>query len=203
MERKPGQLQKLIREKAGNLFWIKIIGVGNDGVGKTCLIKHFCEKKFTKAYHSTVGVDYGFKIHKVHGIDYRVHFWDFGGHADYNEIRRELYHQTQVCILVYDVTNRSSFQCLDRWLQEVASCGGTQNAIIAVVANKIDAGAKRTVSTMEGQNWAKAHDFRYYETSSASGQGVQELFHELLTVVVESKLVKPKPVISSTENRAK
>jgi len=73
-----------------------VVGIGNDGVGKTCLVKNFCEKKFSKSYHATVGVDYGFKLHKVNGTEYRINFWDFGGHTDYNEIRVELYGQTQV-----------------------------------------------------------------------------------------------------------
>ena len=53
--------------------------VGDSGVGKTCLVKRFCEEKFTAKFHPTVGIDYGFKIHVIGDVDVRVHFWDMAG----------------------------------------------------------------------------------------------------------------------------
>lgn len=202
MERKAGHLIKSVQEIAGSLFWIKVVGIGNDGVGKTCLVKNFCEKKFSKSYHPTVGVDYGFKLHKVNNIDYRINFWDFGGHTDYDEIRVELYGQTQACILVFDVTNKLSFDSLDYWMQEFISNGGKQ-AIVAVVANKIDLSSKRVISSKDGQRWAKSRDLRYYETSAATGQGVQDMFSGVLAAVAEGKLVKAKPVVSAEQSSSK
>ncbi|KXJ28357.1 dnaJ homolog subfamily C member 27-B [Exaiptasia diaphana] len=196
MDKKDNHLEKAVRETSGSLFWIKIAGIGNESVGKTCLVKNFCEKKFSRNYHQTVGVDYGFKIHKVNGVDYRINFWDFGGNADYDEIRIELYGQTQAVMLVYDVTNKVSFESLDAWLQEFAA-GGGKNAVIAVVANKVDLTTRRVISTKEGQKWAAAHDFRYYETSSANSTGVYDMFNDILRAVVDRKLIKPKPVIHS------
>ena len=58
------------------------------------------------------------------------------GHADYQEVRCELYHDTHVCLLVYDVTNKHSFERLDQWIKEVIRYGGS-NPTIAVVANKV------------------------------------------------------------------
>lgn len=200
MERKPGHLTRSVQEIAGSLFWIKVVGIGNDGVGKTCLVKNFCEKKFSKSYHATVGVDYGFKLHKVNGTEYRINFWDFGGHTDYNEIRVDLYGQTQVCILVFDVTNKLSFESLDYWLQEFTSNGG-KHPVIAVVANKVDLSSKRVVGSKDAQKWAKAHDLRYYETSALNGQGVHEMFSDVITAAVEAKLVKAKPVINSEQSK--
>lgn len=202
MDRKPGHLTKSVQEIAGSLFWIKVVGIGNDGVGKTCLVKNFCEKKFSKSYHPTTGVDYGFKLHKINGTDYRINFWDFGGHTDYDEIRVELYGQTQACILVFDVTNKLSFDSLDYWLQEFTSNGGKQ-AVMAVVASKIDLSSKRVVSSKDGQRWAKARDLRYYETSASTGQGVYEMFSGVLAAVVEAKLVKAKPVINAEQSSSK
>ncbi|XP_032239510.1 dnaJ homolog subfamily C member 27 isoform X2 [Nematostella vectensis] len=173
----------------------KVVGIGNDGVGKTCLVKNFCEKKFSKSYHQTVGVDYGFKLHKIHGVEYRINFWDFGGDPDYNEIRSELYGQTQACMLVYDVTNRMSFESLKDWLNEFSSNGG-KNAVVAVVANKIDLISRRVISSKEGQKWARAQDLKYYETSSANGQGVYEMFNDLLVTVIDRKLLRAKPVVT-------
>ncbi|EDO42232.1 predicted protein [Nematostella vectensis] len=150
-KRKPtreGEYKKL------DLF-IQVVGIGNDGVGKTCLVKNFCEKKFSKSYHQTVGVDYGFKLHKIHGVEYRINFWDFGGDPDYNEIRSELYGQTQIDLI-----------------------------------------SRRVISSKEGQKWARAQDLKYYETSSANGQGVYEMFNDLLVTVIDRKLLRAKPVVT-------
>ena len=66
----------------------------------------------------------------------RVHLWDMSGHVDYYEIRNELFHDTHVCLLVYDVTNKHSFDRLEHWLNEVWRCGGN-GAVVAVIANKV------------------------------------------------------------------
>lgn len=114
-----------------------MIAVGNAAVGKTCLIKHFCESKFSQCYHATVGVDYGFKVQNIKGIPIRVrqlsnhkarnnctytrvddyyhlqvHLWDLSGDEQYYDVRTELYGAADACFLVFDVTNPQSFKSL-------------------------------------------------------------------------------------------
>ncbi|XP_070570867.1 dnaJ homolog subfamily C member 27-like isoform X2 [Ptychodera flava] len=186
MDREPGHLPRDVKKVVDSLVWVKIVALGSVGVGKTCLIKHFCESKFTPAYQATVGVDYGFKIQNVLGTDLRVHLWDLSGHPDYADVRAELYIETQACFLVYDVTNPSSFEQLDIWLKELVRCGAS-NSYLVVVANKVDLGAKRVVSSDDGKKWAAAHKLKYYETSAQSGDGVNKMFTDLLTAVVSRK----------------
>ncbi|XP_077997742.1 dnaJ homolog subfamily C member 27-like [Glandiceps talaboti] len=186
MDREPGHLPKDVKRAVDSLVWVKVVGIGSIGVGKTCLIKHFCESKFTSAYQATVGVDYGFKIQEVLGNDIRVHLWDLSGHPDYIDVRSELYNDTQACFLVYDVTNLASFEQLDLWMKELTKWGAS-NAYIVVVANKVDLTSKRIVSSEDGKKWAALHKLKYYETSAHSGDGVHKMFTDILTAVVSRK----------------
>ncbi|XP_038073917.1 dnaJ homolog subfamily C member 27-like [Patiria miniata] len=181
MDRESGHLPISVEGVVSSLIWVKIIALGTAAAGKTCLIKHFCEDKFSAAYQPTVGVDYGFKIQKVKDLDLRVHLWDLSGQLEYAEVRNELYGGTQACILVFDITNRTSFENLDFWLKEAVRNGaGTMHTV--VVANKIDIKGKRAVSAEEAAKWAVTRKLKYYETSAMSGEGVLRMFCEVLEV---------------------
>eukprot|EP00795_Rhopilema_esculentum_P013219 gene13219-4037_t len=160
-------LSKEAQKKSEELRWIKVVGIGSPGVGKTCLVKTFCESKFTKSYIETVGVDY-----------VRVTFWDFGGSSSYLDVRKELYHQTKICLLVYDVTNPQSFYALDDWFKEFETFGG-KKTILCVVGNKADL-KNRKVNTSTAEEWANRHEIRHYVTSAATGEGVAHMFNQVL-----------------------
>ncbi|XP_071822915.1 dnaJ homolog subfamily C member 27-like isoform X2 [Apostichopus japonicus] len=184
MEREVGHLPFSISDEISSLHWVKIVTVGNTGVGKTCIIKHFCEDKFTPSYQATVGVDYGFKIHSHRDAEVRVHLWDMSGHNDYIEVRNELFVDSHACLMVYDVTSIPSFENLDCWLKEVTQFT-MDNVCIVVVANKVDVKGKRTVSREEGMKWAQSRNLRFHETSALSGQGIQNLFQEVIEDVLK------------------
>ncbi|CAN0198149.1 unnamed protein product [Ectocarpus sp. 4 AP-2014] len=167
------------REAPQKKLWcvrMKIISMGALGVGKSCLIKRFCEERFVSKYISTIGIDYGVKPVTVNGESVRINFWDLSGHPDFFEIRNEFYKDSQGAVLVYDVANRASFEELEQWLVEAADFGAG-GIPMAVCANKID--KRRVVSEEEGQRWAKNHGFTYFETSACSGVNVGASFSNL------------------------
>ncbi|KAL4217105.1 hypothetical protein ACF0H5_023560 [Mactra antiquata] len=187
MDRQRGHLEKNPQDAVDNLIWIKVVGIGNAGVGKTCLIKHFCESKFSGGYQPTVGVDYGFKIQNVKGHELRVHLWDLSGSPEYIDVRNELYGQTDAIFLVFDVTNQASFESLDTWMKEVNKYSSGIHEII-LVANKVDTkSGKRLISTQDAKKWASSHRINLYEASAASGDGVHKLFDEMLHNVLNKR----------------
>jgi len=177
-------LSKEAQKNSEDLLWVKVVGIGNAGVGKTCLVKSFCESKFSKNYVETIGVDYGFKLHNVDGKEVRLTFWDFGGNSVYADVRKELYHQTKICILVYDVTNTSSFQALDDWLKEFESYGG-KKSFFCVVGNKLDLPNKK-VNRTAAEEWAKRRNMKHFLASAATGDGVSAMFTQVLTDALKS-----------------
>ncbi|RDD40681.1 DnaJ-like protein subfamily C member 27 [Trichoplax sp. H2] len=181
MDREKDHLTHPVKDVAASIKWCKIITLGNAHVGKTSIIKNFCDAGFSDSYQATVGVDYGFRIHSEDDTETYVNIWDFSGQNEYCDVRNELYEETKAVFLVYDVTTRATFEDLDSWLREFQKYCETK-AKIAVVANKIDCNQKRVVKKEEGMKWAKNHNAKYFETSAATGQGIKELFGTLISI---------------------
>ncbi|KNC52020.1 RJL family GTPase [Thecamonas trahens ATCC 50062] len=162
---------------------IKILSMGSGGVGKSCLIKRYCEGRFVGKYISTIGVDYGVKTVPYDNYDLKVNFWDLSGHPEFFDVRNEFYRDTQGAMLVFDVSSRSSFADLEAWIRE-AEQYGAGDAQIIVVGNKVD--LDRTVSAKEGKAWARAHGYEYFEASAKSGEGVDDIFEHLFESIASA-----------------
>ncbi|PRP80460.1 putative ras family GTPase [Planoprotostelium fungivorum] len=162
---------------------MKIISIGGAGVGKSCLIKRYCEERFVNKYISTIGVDYGVKQINIDGREIKVDFWDLAGGADYLEVRNEFYKDTLGVCLVFDVNSRRSFEQLESLLRE-AERYGCENPAIIIFANKIDM-KKRVVSDKDGREWAASKGFPYFETSASTFTGVKDAFECLFRLVLQ------------------
>ncbi|KAJ3326759.1 DnaJ sub C member 27 [Blyttiomyces sp. JEL0837] len=182
MDREIGHLRRTVQTTSAATR-IKILSMGEPAAGKSCLIKRYCEGRFIPEYISTIGIDYGVKTIAIDDKEVKVNFWDVAGDPVYFEIRNEFYKDTHGAILVFDVTNRKSFEELDKWMEELSNFY-TNEVTILLVANKIDL-APRVVSTKEGQNYANKMKFRYFETSACTGEGVQEVFDHLFISIIE------------------
>eukprot|EP00455_Lapot_gusevi_P042672 TRINITY_DN5092_c0_g1_i1.p1 TRINITY_DN5092_c0_g1~~TRINITY_DN5092_c0_g1_i1.p1 ORF type:complete len:193 (-),score=13.59 TRINITY_DN5092_c0_g1_i1:124-702(-) len=162
---------------------IKIISMGEAGVGKSCLIKRYCEEKFVPKYISTIGVDYGVKSIVMNEKETKINFFDLSGVQDFFEVRNEFYRDTQGALLVYDVTSGRSLEALDSWMKE-ASYFGARDMVTVVCANKADLIGDRVISEADGQIWARQRNLRVFETSAKTGQNVGEAFMTLFGGVV-------------------
>ncbi|XP_060789522.1 dnaJ homolog subfamily C member 27 isoform X1 [Neoarius graeffei] len=165
---------------------IKVISLGNAEVGKSCIIKRYCEKRFVPKYLATIGIDYGVTKVQVRDREIKVNIFDMAGHPFFYEVRNEFYKDSQGVILVYDVGLRESFDALDSWLtemkQEMGSQANLESIIFVVCANKVDLTKRRVVDESEGRLWAESRGFQYFETSAQSGEGISEMFQRLLCV---------------------
>eukprot|EP00760_Papus_ankaliazontas_P030986 PhM_4_TR515/c0_g1_i1/m.66418/K19372/DNAJC27; DnaJ homolog subfamily C member 27 len=168
-------------------YRIKILSMGMEGVGKSCLIKRYSEERFVARYIPTIGVDYGVKRVNVEGRDVKVNFWDLSGSQDFFEVRNEFYKDTQAVILVFDVNNIKSFHALgQQWVKEAAKYGLPQDIVGVVVGNKTDV-RKRVVDEKEARQWAQSLGYGYCEVSANTGDGVAALFENLFKQVVRAQ----------------
>lgn len=183
------QVQAAVKQQvAGAPCRLKILSMGSGGVGKSCLIKRYCEERFVSKYIATIGVDYGVKPVQLDGMDVRINFWDLSGHGEFFEIRNEFYKDAQGILLVYDASDRNSYDSLESWLQEAFKFGANPSEVpIALCANKVD--KKRAVSEEEGRQFASSRGMTYFETSACTGGNVNEMFEFLF----QSALRKVKP----------
>ncbi|TPX30576.1 hypothetical protein SmJEL517_g05880 [Synchytrium microbalum] len=177
MDRETGQLPRVV-PTTSSIKRIKVLSLGDAGVGKSCLIKRYCEGKFVSEYIPTIGIDYGVKSATVEEEEVKVNFWDVAGDPVYYEVRNEFYKDTNVAsaaaVLVFEVGSKKSFQSLEKWVQELRSLCD-ENIAVFLVANKIDVPA-REVPISDSQDYAASNNFRYFEVSALTGYQVNELF---------------------------
>ena len=165
---------------------LKIISIGNNATGKSCLIKRFCEERFVTKYIPTIGVDYGVKPLKINSKSIRINFWDLSGYPEFLDIRNEFYKDTQGCILVYDVTQRSSFEALQSWIDEACKYGADPLILPTILcANKTDKRKDQVVTGVEGKAFADKYRIPYFETSAQSGSNVADMFNTLFQNVLQ------------------
>ncbi|KAL0480235.1 dnaj [Acrasis kona] len=179
-ERQKSKLTGLTRS---NDLRLKLISMGDVEVGKSCLIKRYCEHKFFPKYLHTIGVDFGVKNTSIDGHVLKINFWDLSGHEVFFEVRNEFYKDAQGAILVYDVNVKESFHNLDSWVAELKKYGGKASPYVVVCANKIDSG-NRVVSEKDGRDWAARNDYSYFETSAQTGEQVEQVFEQILKQIM-------------------
>lgn len=161
-------LEQLLRYK------VAIVGDGN--VGKTTLLRRFATGKFQESRIMTIGVDFQTVAVKSGDLSFKLTVWDLAGQERFASFRENFYLGARAVALVYDVTDRPSFDALPRWLQEAKSA--VDHNRFLVVGNKIDM-PNRIVGATEGKQYAVSLDAAYLETSAKTGDGVARLF-ELL-----------------------
>lgn len=158
---------------------IKLLTIGDSMVGKSCIVKRFCEKKFYNRFKPTIGIDYGTRKFKYKEKGYiKVDFWDMSGNDEFIDIRKEFYDNVQVCFIIFDCSDKDSFDNLNKWKMETQKFEMPSNAVLYLICNKIDS-RYRVISTDQAKEWCdnnKSDNFKYHEISAKSGEGIEELF---------------------------
>ncbi|XP_071375062.1 LOW QUALITY PROTEIN: ras-related protein Rab-15-like, partial [Centroberyx affinis] len=124
---------------------LRLLILGDSGVGKTCLLRRFTENEFHPSHISTIGVDFKMKTLEIDGIKVRVQIWDTAGQERYQTITKQYYRRAQGIILVYDITNEPSFQHIVKWASDVDEYAPDKVQRI-LVGNKSDEELNRHVT---------------------------------------------------------
>ncbi len=152
-------------------YLFKYIIIGDSGVGKSCILLRFIEDTFNPNLENTIGVEFGAKQVEIEGKQIKLQIWDTAGQEAFQSITRSYYRSSAGALLVYDVTNRESFENIENWLDE-ARVNGNPEMVLCLVANKCDLEEKREVSKEDGENLAKENKLLYVETSALNASGV-------------------------------
>lgn len=121
---------------------MKFILIGDSGVGKSCFLYQFIENKFSDQLEPTIGIEFGTKILIVGNKTVRLQIWDSAGQENYRSITRSYYRNTIATFLVYDITNKQSFDHVKNWYQEACNYGNSQMYFI-LLGNKCELNAQR------------------------------------------------------------
>jgi Ras-related protein Rab-6A len=156
----------------------KIVFLGEQAVGKTSLITRFMYDSFDTNYQATIGIDFLSKTMYLDDRTVRLQLWDTAGQERFRSLIPSYIRDSSVAVVVYDVTNKTSFQNCDKWIQDVKTERGNE-VIIMLVGNKTDLADKRQVTAEEGEAKATKLGVMFIETSAKSSNNVKQMFRRL------------------------
>jgi len=161
--------------------YISLATLGNSNVGKTNIINNFLGLQFTEKNLTTIGID--FKIKNVileNNSKLKVKIWDTAGQERFRSMAFNFLKNIQGILLIYDLTDKSSFDSIDKWISNLENNIDMKNIPIILVGNKNDKEDERKVSYEEGLNYAQKYNFQFFEMSAKSGENVKEAFLALI-----------------------
>lgn len=163
----------------------KVIVAGDGGVGKTSLIRRFCEGKFEASRVMTIGVDFQTETVNIQGRRIRLSIWDIAGQDRFGSFRDMFYRGAKSAALVYDVTRPESFDNLAVWHKDILKVSPGTPMIL--VANKIDL-PDHKVSREDAEAWGKSLGMPFLETSAFDGRNVDRFFGGLGYLAVRAEM---------------
>lgn len=154
----------------------KVMLVGDSGVGKTCLLVRFKDGAFLAgSFISTVGIDFRNKLMNIDTLKVKLQIWDTAGQERFRSVTHAYYRDAHALLLLYDVTNKASFDNIRAWLTEIHEYA-QQDVVVMLLGNKADATHNRAVKKEEGEKLAKEFGVPFMETSARSGLNVELAF---------------------------
>ena len=159
---------------------LKIILLGDVGVGKTNIISRYISGDFNQSLNPTVGSSFGEKKIKKEGVTYLLKVWDTVGQERYNSITKLFVQGSHIIILVYSIDNLQSFQKLDFWLTFIKENLKDGKYILALIANKRDLFENELVTKEEGEKYAEQMDAKFALLSAKYDQQTIINFFETL-----------------------
>lgn len=160
-------------------YLFKLIVLGKESVGKSCLVDAWCGRPFRSFFDSTIGVDFHAKSVYTDGLRIKNHIWDITGQQKFATIISAYYGKCAGVFILFDVTNKQSFFNIDYWIQEVKKKNNNILPPTVVIGAKTDK-KNRAVSYDEAQKFVEDRNLKYIETSSKNHINVEESFRLLV-----------------------
>jgi Ras-related protein Rab-6A len=175
----------------------KLVFLGDTSVGKTAIITRFMYDTFDNTYQATIGIDFLSKTMYDLKEDrtVRLQLWDTAGQERFRALIPSYIRDSSGAVLVYDITNRQSFQNINAWFEDIQAHHGDTGLLKVLVGNKNDLSEKRQVSLEEGQKKADEMNMLFMETSAKAGYNIKNLFRMI------ANELPPPPSSTTTATR--
>lgn len=171
-------------------FLIKLLLIGDSGVGKSCLLLRFSDDSFTTSFITTIGIDFKIKTIELDGKRIKLQIWDTAGQERFRTITTAYYRGAMGILLVYDVTDEQSFQNIRNWIRNIDQ-HAAENVDKILVGNKCDMSSEKVVETSRGQSLADEYSIKFFETSAKSNINVVEGFTAIATDIKKRLMDSP------------
>ncbi|KAH7825708.1 Rab1c [Monocercomonoides exilis] len=165
-------------------YIFKLLLIGNSGVGKSCLLLRFSDDTFSPTYVASIGVDFKIRTISIGGKTIKLHLWDTAGQDRFRTIISQYYRGANGIIIVYDVTNRDSFNSIQSWLNEIETFG-CEKVSRLIVGNKSDLNSKRVIPFTLGKQLADSVGIPFLETSAKTSMNVEAAFETMVEEVMK------------------
>ena len=170
-------------------YLFKLIIVGDTNVGKTNIMSKYIRDQFNINSKSTIGVEFGTKILTIDNKKIKAQIWDTAGQERYKSITSAYYKGAKGAFIVYDITNKFTFDSVDKWVQDLNSYG-EKNLTLLLIGNKSDLEDKRQINKEVGEEKAKSFSLGFIETSALSGDNIDQAFDIMLKEVLKKYIVE-------------
>lgn len=164
----------------------KVILVGNSSVGKTALLRRFCDGQFHSATSATVGIDYSVRTLNLGDSHVALQLWDTAGQERYRSITKQFFRKADGVVVIYDITMEDSFSSVRPWLSSIQEAVGDPIPVM-LLGNKSDKEKEREVQTKEADMLAEEANLMFYECSAYTGANVLEAMIHLARVLREQE----------------
>jgi len=169
--------------------FLKIVILGESGVGKTTLLQQYLTAKVPAHSKPTIGADFSKKEIQIDDKIVTLQIWDTAGQEKFQSLGYAFYRGADCCALVYDITSRKSFDALSKWRQGFIEHAGPDDPDafpFVLIGNKIDKEPERQVPSSNAEQWCKQNgDIKYYETSAKENVSVSEAFVEMAKMALK------------------
>lgn len=171
-------------------FFIKLLVIGDSGVGKSCLLLRFCDDSFTPSFITTIGLDLKVRTVDIDGKRVKLQIWDTAGQERFRAITTAYYRSAMGILVVYDVTDERSFNNVRNWVRNTEQFAA-EDVVRILVGNKCDMADKRAVPRERAEALAAEYGMAFVETSAKAGIRVDEAFmriaREIKQRIVEAR----------------
>jgi small GTP-binding protein len=183
---------------------IKLMVLGDSSVGKSSILTKYCKNKFLSKYVTTIGIDFQIKYLNINKKKIKVQIWDTAGQERYRVVTKNYFNSSNGFVIIYDITNRVSFNNINNWMEQIESLVGKDVKCI-LFGNKNDLVRERSVKKEEGKELAKKYNCPFFETSAKEGNNIEAGFKCIIMDIIrdiqnsefkrnDSKVLKPNRI---------
>jgi len=196
MSNKEISIEEVVSPETKEEFKLKIVVVGDSGVGKTNLIKRFISNEFSENFKATIGVEFMSKTYRINKHLFKVEIWDTAGQERYKSITAVYYKGAKGALVVYDITDKNTFDNIDKWMLEIKD-KTSKDIKLMIIGNKIDLKDEREVKNEEAMKKAESLRIPLMEASALDSTNVKEAFCDLLKEIYKDM----KDNLNNPENK--
>lgn len=187
---------------SSSVFHGRFVLIGDASVGKTSILNRISGKPFSFNENSTIGANYQLLTNDVDDAHVEIQLWDTAGQEKFRSLIPVYFRNAIGSLVVFDLTNRNSFENLDVWIGTFKEFAGDETIII-IVGNKCDLQNEIKVSDDEVKKWTESHGYLYFCVSANTGEGLSDLFDALSRELIKNKVATTSKSFDITESNQK